>query len=159
LSFPSSERGIAVWVSRFIERRKMDRYKFRGLRTDNGEEVKGSLFIPKCCNEGYAFIIPNDVEGPKKAYFVEVHPDTIGQYIGRVDVAGNEIYKDDIMQNRQRESSKGVVVIDEKGYHLKKPHGDGQRYYCGCIWYTENWLVIGTIHDNTDKKGDSDERD
>ena len=86
---------------------------------------------------------------------VEVHPDTVGQSTGQTDKHGvEEIYI---------------------GSQVEVTWDDGKKELYAIEWSDEWWgfcldsgakmppsaqiEVIGTIHDNTDKKGDSDETD
>lgn len=72
---------------------------FRG-KTTKGNWVYGDLLK----NEGKYYIVENDGwsmffpnEGSAEVYIREVIPDTIGQYIGEDDIAGNKIFEGDIV--------------------------------------------------------------
>lgn len=83
---------------------KMREHKFRGTRVDNGEWIRDSRDI--LCrddwdeNKGWTKrVFLQDGyscnETPKTENFVEVHPETVGEYIGRKDKNDIEIYEGD----------------------------------------------------------------
>ena len=69
--------------------------KFRGQRIDNGEMVYGSLSMGGGCPPHYdqtrTFIEPNEPVLRR----IEVHPGTVGEFTGKEDCKGQEIYEGD----------------------------------------------------------------
>lgn len=79
-------------------------YKFRGKRKDNGEWVYGYYlfsderhYIVNCCGVTSSALVLADDIGDLPGYN-EVIPATVGQFTGRFDDEGKEIYPDDIME-------------------------------------------------------------
>ena len=84
-----------------------------------------------------------------------VDPKTVGQFTGRQDKNGEEIWEDDIVKNEYEK--KPVVVKFGEGFQGEP--ADGMYPYWG--WYTDGWIdrfafdgddleIIGNVHDNPD---------
>ena len=127
----------------------MRKILFRGKRIDNGEWVEGYLLL---CDER-VFILPWGVVGcwhfdwlKKGEYifgkFIEVIPETIGQYTGLTDKNGKRIFEGDIVRANNGHISQ--VVFWHGGFCL----------YCECHKNHSDFIptdiieVIGNIHDN-----------
>jgi uncharacterized phage protein (TIGR01671 family) len=132
--------------------------KFRGLRTDGGGWVEGSLVI---FENGQACIV-NHTHLPKLSIkserFIEVHPKTVGQFTGRKDKNGREFFEGDSIsfqyEDKLDEKGFGIcegIIVYENGCFLVK-----QKDF---IYTKENpislneWLsdddcqIIGNIHE------------
>lgn len=163
---------------------KMREILFKGKRKDNGEWIEGSSI-----NTQY------DVSGKKHVYigipvisemyplmqtieWIEVIPETLGQYTGLTDKNGKKIFEGDIVQyqNFMEFDIQSVVKFGEYkqdgsdgeyggenclGFYVEVDNFtcpdwcDNQPEYFRDHWETENLLqvndsceVIGNIHDN-----------
>ena len=141
---------------------------FRGKRMDNGEWVYGSLFVgfKKCyiCPEAIAMY---NFDGALcLGGFVEVSPESVGQYTGLKDKNGKRIFEGDIIKaDNGKQSSISVVKFGE--YYPKMfyamldmfnpgiPHLNANGFYLESAKHEDMILfksryfeVIGNIHDN-----------
>lgn len=126
---------------------------FRGKRDDNGEWVvsncimqfHGVKFAPRLWAIGDGW--------------VDVIPETVGQFTGLTDRNGKRIFEGDIVKReytlchgekkRTREIQIGIVVYsdDDCGYWVDK------KYSLRKPWDGDTVEVIGNIHDNPELKG------
>ena len=116
--------------------------EFRGKRTDNGEWVYGNLV--RGCDKKYAYIVEFGNEELCRNY-VDVHPETIGQYTGLKDKNGTKIFEGDI--GRRRDDIFLIDWSEEKAAFVMIFHD----YICEILYLEELWddaEVIGNIHDN-----------
>lgn len=91
--------------------------KFRGKRLDNGEWVYGSLDLTD--NRSTISWDAVDSDGDESVWFVDVDPDTVGQFTGLLDCNGKEIYEDEILEicnPNTLEVNTSVVKWYRRGY-------------------------------------------
>ena len=120
----------------------MREIEFRGKRTDNGEWVYGNLV--RGCDEKYAYIVEFGNKEVCRNY-VDVDPETVGQYAGLTDKNGTKIFEGDIGRRRD-----DIFLIDwsEEKAAFVMIFND---YICEILYLEEMWddaEVIGNIHDN-----------
>ena len=127
----------------------MREIKFRGKRLDNGEWVYGSLIIDDV--SGKYFIVLSVTESEKTGqegclYCVtyEVDPASVGQYTGRKDIHGREIYEGDVVS--WRDSDKNTRINYVKFGHCK-------FYLCNYNFSLDEYphiKIIGNIYEHSD---------
>ena len=115
---------------------------FRGKRADNGQwvngfyahELQGGHFIS--ADEGAWY------DGPMLSY-VEVIPETVGQYTGFDDKNGVKIFEGDTIHSGE---VIGNVVYKDGAFMIRRTNGSGE--YKMIIARQAKFEIIGTIHDN-----------
>lgn len=128
---------------------------FRGKRLDNGEWVEGHLLSFKAgqINPNRSFILPfaSSVRVELGFYtfggFVEVDPDTVGQYTGLTDKFNRKIFEGDLLR----------YLGDPDDNTPYRVHWQGMGWftqYENCMPDSldtsrpDDWEVVGNIWDN-----------
>ena len=142
----------------------MREIKFRGKRKDNGQWVFGSYhkWITRQPSPIGDNLKPEDIKDviiidsfadwnmPRSMQATEIIPETLGQYIGKKDPTGREIYEGDIIKgffdNSRAEKSIGRIEYDNCCFVVTLEFEYGQ------LWRTrfdiEDCEFLGNIHDN-----------
>ena len=120
---------------------------FRGKRTDNGEWVYGNLV--RGCDKKYAYIVEFGNEELCRNY-VDVHPETVGQYTGLADKNGTKIFEGDIVDvlydvNYIGVATERIGVFEVVHNVCFMGQKGGVRYY---FIPSDECTVIGNIYDN-----------
>lgn len=132
----------------------MREIKFRGLNT-KGEWVYGDLIktsTSRVDGSVTCWIKPNDRLGlgaisTPTDNFIEVNPETVGQFTGAYDEQGEEIWEGDIYWNGEDDYWPCIVAYDGKnGCFTSKSVGGGHGDFSDLQY--DNYVKVGNIHDN-----------
>ena len=123
----------------------MREIKFRG-KTKEGKWVYG-YYIKLNLNSGCEYKIVSDTEKDFGIIY-EVIPESVGEYIGKKDMNGNEIYECDIVKYLGT-----ICVVNYKsssytcGFLL---NGKFEEGYESNPYFSSTLEIIGNIHENKD---------
>ena len=141
---------------------------FRGKRIDNGEWVEG-YFIQKGSQTfiaSYPYFTGKVHETSWLEFcfggFIEVIPETVGQYTGLTDKNGKKIFEGDIVRTHYANAPKAVfveTVVFDSGKFCATSTNEGCKT-TAALWdgvprlaidksvYMDEVEIIGNIHDN-----------
>ena len=137
----------------------MRKILFRGKRTDNGEWIEGyyatqsnhACFANELKHQHFIFkdvFLDFNLGGLQK---FEVIPETVGQYTGKTDKNGKNIFEGDIVYCKSRLDNAIRVVIFECGQFRMVLSENYRSYQTNSGFYDINCFdkeVIGNIYDN-----------
>ena len=143
----------------------ISKYKFRGIDIFFGDFVSGNYyaeeppyypFVPKgCLGEKTRHWIFNWSSMPwafPGVHQTEVFPETISQYVSRLDWWNNELYGGDIVDGKWPYATKCVVVwsVSRCGFYLKPISAWGKASYDSYykLNSTKKIEKVGTIYKN-----------
>lgn len=116
---------------------------FRGKRIDNGEWVEGGVAFEDYTDKAY--IVQWNTFGLGYFEYIEVDPNTVGQYTGLCDKNGKKIFEGDRIEIRGYvyyccwdAGNLEFILINEK-------ESFGMGYAA-----SSRMTVIGNVHDNTE---------
>lgn len=110
---------------------------FRGKRIDNGEWVTSNTFY-QCNGE---IKLWDERDG-----YVEVIPETVGQYIGLTDKNGKKIFEGDIVHGYW--NTKFLIFFDLCCLQFRAKLSDGTEKDIDYYGDSKKIEVIGNIYDN-----------
>ena len=109
-------------------------------------------------NEGWVYGVPIEkymIYGMEynEFYYIEVLPETVGQFTGQTDKNNVEIYKDDILRD---EKGRRFVVTwnNDIGSWVNKPINKELSYPCFNVGTVKGLEKLGNIHDNPELVND-----
>ena len=121
---------------------------FKGKQADNGEWVLSINLIQKYCNETKKVYFS---KGIGTSYYVEVIPETVGQYIGLTDKNGKKIFGGDIVRDEQSGYAYIIKWFQEYAcYALADRRGNMAFDAYEIEMFLSDLIVVGNIHDNSD---------
>jgi uncharacterized phage protein (TIGR01671 family) len=127
----------------------MDEILFKAKRKDNGEWIEGVPYAEyMVCGMTTAYY---DDEVPMSKYveldFVEVIPETIGQYMWMKDKNGEKLFKGDIIKT----NTESVVALDwskERMAYVFVTNGVKGGWIHPIDGIGSEFEIIGNVHDN-----------
>lgn len=128
----------------------MDReIKFRGKSLKNKKWVYGDL-MSNICGTRIVRYKETDKGGTKRADwdYIDVDPNTVGQFTGLTDSASKETYEGDIVKDEIGEVYEICWYADLAAFMAEMI--DNERAFLITDIGAKNMKVVGNIHDNPD---------
>ena len=124
-----------------------------------GKRVKPVTLVSRWIFGNYVFKADNSLPGLSKHFiavhdgfgvsqWIEVEPDTVGQYTGLKDKNGQRIFEGDIVDHYYQKGffNRGVVMWDSQ--NARFAHELRSMSPAFFMHNPEAWEIIGNIHDN-----------
>ena len=115
---------------------------FRGKRLDNGDFIIGDLRRGKT---GKAAVYWDVLK-----MYMDVDPETVGQYTGLTDKNGRKIFEGDIIHGLFLFCMpiEAVVTFQDGAFGLEWQWGDARRFSAFTSICNVTYEIVGNIHDN-----------
>jgi uncharacterized phage protein (TIGR01671 family) len=130
--------------------------KFRGKRKDNGKWVYGYYGKDKD-GKTWIYYLWATFDTSMLNSFIDVDPQTVGQFTGLLDKNGKEIYEGDIVKVpsifSDRPSEIYEIRYSEHGFDLASKTNNWPKREDGYSYYGTSWEkieVIGNIHESSE---------
>ena len=131
---------------------------FRGIRKDDREWVEGVPIESNMNGEGYETFMYVDYTVPNaislivgKGHFgrcIEVHPETVGQFTGALDIDKNEIFQHSIVLDKSTQRKFKVVRSMFFAEFVMEDLETGEHVPISFQISPIRFQIIGTIHDH-----------
>ena len=118
---------------------------FRGKRVGNGEWVYGNLLLNTIDHEDKAYIIPY-FKSSNNFDYIEIIPESVGQYTGLRDKNNKEIYEGDIIHILYSRDTSGTDIIEWNEVVQFECYGEKSGFE---ITFLDRCEVVGNIYANT----------
>lgn len=123
---------------------------FRGKRTDNGRWVEGYLIADtEFAGKPYYHTYIVNYKSPSGCFggdiFIEVIPETVGQYTGLTDKNGAKIFEGDIISFEC--SGCALITWDDDDARFVILYDENDKTDFSAFW-GKDVEIIGNIHDN-----------
>lgn len=125
---------------------KIENFKFKAKRLDNGEWVYGSLIRSTAGVKERAYIVDN-FSSMSDYSVIGVDPSTVCILTGLKDCEGNKLYEHDVIKNYPFIPSEIVWSEELGGYYLKHANGKIEGKPLGHYLSLGKFIVVGNKFD------------
>jgi len=118
---------------------------FRGKRVGNGEWVYGNLLLNTIDHEDKAYIIPY-FKSSNNFDYIEIIPESVGQYTGLRDQNNRAIYEWDIIHIWYSRDTSGTDIVEWNEVVQFECYGDKSGFE---IPFLNRCEVVGNIYEHS----------